>query len=70
MSQTNHYLFFVPAFEEVAFSLKKDGDFSKPIKTDYGFHIIKRLELKDVQSFETVKKELQAKVNKDERFQS
>jgi peptidyl-prolyl cis-trans isomerase SurA len=57
----------VPAFEEVAFSLKKDGDFSKPIKTDYGFHIIKRLELKDVQSFETVKKELQAKVNKDER---
>ncbi|MEY3126540.1 MAG: hypothetical protein RL273_680, partial [Bacteroidota bacterium] len=57
----------VPAFEEVAFSLKKDGDFSKPVKTDYGFHIIKRLELKDVQSFETVKKELQAKVNKDER---
>ena len=57
----------VPAFEEVAFSLKKDGDFSKPVKTDYGFHIIKRIELKDVQSFETVKKELQAKVNKDER---
>ena len=57
----------VPAFEEVAFSLKKDGDFSKPVKTDYGFHIIKRLELKDVQSFELVKKELQAKVNKDER---
>ena len=57
----------VPAFEEVAFSLKKDGDFSKPLKTDYGFHIIKRLELKDVQSFEIVKKELQAKVNKDER---
>ena len=57
----------VPAFEEVAFSLKKDGDFSKPVKTDYGFHIIKRIELKDVQSFESVKKELQAKVNKDER---
>ena len=57
----------VPAFEEAAFSLKKDGDFSKPVKTDYGFHIIKRIELKDVQSFETVKKELQAKVNKDER---
>ncbi len=57
----------VPAFEEAAFLLKKDGDYSRPIKTDYGFHIIKRLELKDVQSFETVKKELQAKVNKDER---
>jgi peptidyl-prolyl cis-trans isomerase SurA len=57
----------VPTFEAAAFSLKKDGDYSRPIKTDYGFHIIKRLELKDVQSFETVKKELQAKVNKDER---
>ena len=57
----------VPAFEEAAFSLKKDGDYSRPIKTDYGFHIIKRLELKDVQYFQTVKKELQAKVNKDER---
>jgi peptidyl-prolyl cis-trans isomerase SurA len=57
----------VPAFEEASFLLKKDGDYSRPIKTDYGFHIIKRLELKDVQSFETVKKELQAKVNKDER---
>jgi peptidyl-prolyl cis-trans isomerase SurA len=57
----------VPAFEEAAFLLKKDGDYSRPVKTDYGFHIIKRLELKDVQSFETVKKELQAKVNKDER---
>ena len=57
----------VPSFEEAAFALKKDGDYSEPIKTDYGFHIIKRLELKEVQSFETVKKELQAKVNKDER---
>ena len=57
----------VPAFEEAAFLLKKDGDYSRPVKTDYGFHLIKRLELKDVQSFETVKKELQAKVNKDER---
>lgn len=57
----------VPSFEEAAFELKKDGDYSQPIKTDYGFHIIKRLELKEVQSFETVKKELQAKVNKDER---
>ncbi|MFM7301141.1 MAG: peptidylprolyl isomerase, partial [Crocinitomicaceae bacterium] len=57
----------VPAFEDAAFSLKKDGEFSKPVRTDYGFHIIKRLELKDVASFETMKKEIQSKVNKDER---
>lgn len=57
----------VPVFEDAAFSLKKDGDISKPLKTEYGFHIIKRLEWKDIQSFESMKKELQSKVNKDER---
>jgi len=57
----------VPAFEDAAFSLMKDGEFSKPVKTDYGFHIIKRLELKDIASYETLKKEIQTKVNKDER---
>lgn len=57
----------VTAFEDAAFSLKKDGDYSQPVKTDYGFHIIKRLEWKDVPKFEDSKKELQNRVNKDER---
>ena len=57
----------VPSFEDAAYLLKKDGDFSAPVKTDYGFHIIKRLEWNDVKPFESIKKEIQAKVNKDER---
>ena len=57
----------VPTFEEAAFALKKDGEMSKPVRTDYGFHIIKRIEWKDIQPFETMKKELQNKVNKDDR---
>jgi len=57
----------IPIFEETAFSLENDGDFSKPIKTEYGFHIIKRIEKKDLQSFEKLKKEIQTKVNKDVR---
>ncbi len=57
----------VPEFEEAAFALKNNGDFSKPIRTDYGFHIIKRIELYPVPSFEELKKELEAKVAKDVR---
>jgi peptidyl-prolyl cis-trans isomerase SurA len=57
----------VPAFEDAAFALKNDGDISKPVRTEYGFHIIRRLEWKDVQPYESLKKELQNKVNKDER---
>ncbi len=57
----------VSVFEDAAFALKNDGDFSKPVKTEYGYHIIKRLELKGVQSYESMRKELQTKVNKDER---
>ncbi len=57
----------VPSFEDAAYALQKDGDISQPIRTEYGFHIIKRLELKPLKSFEELKKELQNKVNKDER---
>lgn len=54
-------------FEDAAFSLKQVGDFSMPVKTQYGYHIIKLLEWSPVKSFELLRRELQAKVNKDER---
>lgn len=57
----------VPIFEETAFGLANDGDFSSPIQTDYGFHIIKRIELKPVRAYDEMKKELQIKVNRDDR---
>lgn len=57
----------VPEFEEAAFELKNDGDISKPIRTDYGFHIIKRLKLTDVPTFEKLEKNLKKKVSKDIR---
>jgi peptidyl-prolyl cis-trans isomerase SurA len=57
----------VPVFEDAAFSIKADGAISKPVKTDYGYHIIRRIEWNDLKSFEKMEKELQKRVNKDER---
>lgn len=57
----------VPEFEDAAFALKNDGDIAEPIKTDFGYHIIKRIQLIPLRSFDELKKEIQTKVNKDER---
>ncbi|MBP6459295.1 MAG: peptidylprolyl isomerase [Crocinitomicaceae bacterium] len=57
----------VTEFEDAAFALKNNGDFSKPIRTDYGYHIIKRINVSPLGTFDSMKKELQNKVNKDDR---
>ncbi|MGY8927735.1 MAG: peptidylprolyl isomerase, partial [Flavobacteriales bacterium] len=57
----------VPAFEDAAFSLKNDGDYSKPIRTDYGYHIVKRISWENVLPFNEMEKELESKVTKDVR---
>ena len=57
----------MPEFEEAAYSLKKDGDICKPIKTTYGWHIIKRLEKRDLAPFNEVKNDFKKKVERDSR---
>jgi len=57
----------MPEFEEAAYGLKKDGDISKPVKTSYGWHIIKRLERRDLAPFSEVKNDFKKKVEKDSR---
>jgi peptidyl-prolyl cis-trans isomerase SurA len=41
---------YEPQFEEAVFTLKKDGEISKPFPTQYGFHIVKRIAVQPVQS--------------------
>ncbi|MDB5282517.1 MAG: hypothetical protein JWO06_1592 [Bacteroidota bacterium] len=59
----------IPQFEDAAFALKKDGEISKPVKTQFGYHIIKRLEKKDMQPFSDVKADIKKKVERDTRSQ-
>jgi peptidyl-prolyl cis-trans isomerase SurA len=57
----------VPEFETAAFGLKADGDYSAPVLTQYGWHIIKRMEKKGVPAFDDVKTEFKSKIGKDSR---
>src|SRR5690606_21759375 len=57
----------VPEFEEVAFSLKKEGEFSEPFETQYGWHIVKLLGKKELESYEKIEPELARKVKRDSR---
>ncbi len=57
----------LPAFEDAAFAIPEDGMYTKPIQTDYGFHIIKRLKRYPVPAFAEMKEGLEKRVAKDAR---
>ena len=57
----------VPEFEKAAFAIKNDLEISAPVKTSYGWHIIKRIERKPIPSFEVKKAELKTMVARDSR---
>ncbi len=56
----------VKPFEDVAFSLS-DGEISKPFETSYGYHIIKKLGHKPVESFSEMAPGLKKSLAGDER---
>lgn len=57
----------VSEFEEAAFSLQRNGDFSGPFRTSYGWHIVKRLDYRGIPAYEELERELRGKVAKDSR---
>ncbi len=58
----------VPEFEDMAFSMKV-GEVCKPFRTSYGWHIIKKLDSQDIESFDEMKDKIRARVtaSQDER---
>ena len=59
----------VPEFEEVAFNLENIGDVSEPFKSRFGWHIVKLLEVKKLESFEELKPIIEKKIQRDSRSQ-
>lgn len=57
----------LPEFEDAAFGLAADGDFSEPFQTKLGWHIVKRVSREDVPAFERMQGELAGKIRRDER---
>jgi len=60
----------VPDFEDAAFALKNKGDLSIPIRTDYGFHIIKLIKKIPLRPYDSVKTEITKRVEKDGRIET
>lgn len=57
----------VQEFETAAFALKNDGDISQPIRTEYGWHIIKRISKKELPPYDDIKGDLKKRVERDSR---
>jgi len=52
-----------PEFAEASFALKKNGDISPPVRTMFGWHIIKRLDLKSPPPYEEARPQLESKID-------
>ena len=57
----------LPEFEDAVYSLSKDGDFSKPFKSELGWHIVKRIKKHEVPELEKMEAEITGKIRRDER---
>ena len=60
---------YYPAFEEAVFSLKTDGEYSKPFKTPNGWHIVKRISHEPIGDLKSMSYSLKNKIQKDARAQ-
>ena len=54
-------------FEDMAFSLLKPGDYSKPFKTELGWHLIKLVQKFPIESLQQMRPELEARIKNDSR---
>lgn len=56
----------VPEFEDAAYNLKV-GETSEPVKTAYGYHIIRKLDQRDIEPFDVARSQIKSSIAQDER---
>ncbi len=56
-------------FEDAAFGLAQDGDYSEPVRTSSGWHVIRRISKREIQPFEIEKSRLKGNIQRDSRFE-
>lgn len=57
----------VKEFEDISFSLKNIGDFSKPFETEFGYHIVSLIDKQGISEFKDVENKIKNKIRRDSR---
>lgn len=57
----------ITSFSDEAFLLQKEGDFSNPFETQYGWHIVKLINKYPIESFDLLEDKLTRQVESDDR---
>lgn len=63
----NSFSQYPDEFKNAAFSLSKDGDFSKPFQTPFGWHIVQRMSVKPLQTQKEMDEYLKTRIARDSR---